>query len=133
MTPCFADTFFFLALLNANDRIYRERAQQANRIDRPILVSSWVFLELGDHLCNEKNRHLFEQVLEAVRQDSRFEIARADQDVLDEAIELYNNRPDKSWSLTDCTSFVLMRSHGITEALTADRHFEQAGFTALLK
>ena len=50
-----------------------------------------------------------------------------------EAIELYNNRPDKSWSLTDCTSFILMRSRGITQALTADRHFEQAGFTALLK
>jgi len=133
VTPCFADTFFFLALLNANDRPYHERARQANRVDRRILVSSWVFLELGDHLCDEKNRSLFKQVLEVVREDHRFETVPADQSVLDEAIELYNNRPDKNWSLTDCTSFVLMRMHGITEALTADRHFEQAGFTALLK
>ncbi|MCL2646642.1 MAG: hypothetical protein FWD61_06500 [Phycisphaerales bacterium] len=133
MTPCFADTFFFLALLNANDCLYHDQARQANRVDRPILVSSWIFLELGDHLCDEKNRPLFEQVLEAVRGDHRFEIAPADQSVLDAAIELYNNRPDKSWSLTDCTSFILMRLRGITEALTADRYFEQAGFTALLK
>jgi len=45
---------------------------------------------------------------------------------------LYQNRPDKNWSLTDCISFVVMQEHGITEALTADRHFEQAGFVPLL-
>jgi predicted nucleic acid-binding protein len=43
------------------------------------------------------------------------------------------SRPDKDWSLTDCTSFVVMENENIKEALTADRHFEQAGFTALLK
>jgi predicted nucleic acid-binding protein len=48
-------------------------------------------------------------------------------------IELYDNRLDKQWSLTDCISFVVMQQHGITEALTGDHHFEQAGFVALLK
>jgi predicted nucleic acid-binding protein len=43
------------------------------------------------------------------------------------------SRPDKDWSLTDCISFVVMENQDITEALTADRHFVQAGFTALLK
>lgn len=45
---------------------------------------------------------------------------------------LFESRPDKHWSLTDCTSFVIMEEHGMTEALTADHHFQQAGFTALL-
>jgi predicted nucleic acid-binding protein len=44
----------------------------------------------------------------------------------------YESRPDKAWSLTDCISFVVMNQHGLTEALTGDHHFEQAGFTALL-
>jgi len=48
-------------------------------------------------------------------------------------VELYAERPDKGWSLTDCISFVVMRQQGITQALTGDHHFEQAGFTALLK
>ena len=48
-------------------------------------------------------------------------------------VALYAERPDKDWSLTDCISFVVMRKMDITEALTGDRHFEQAGFTALLK
>jgi len=48
-------------------------------------------------------------------------------------INLYAQRPDKEWSLTDCISFVVMSDRGITEALTGDHHFEQAGFRALLK
>jgi len=47
-------------------------------------------------------------------------------------VELFRRRPDKGWPLTDCISFVVMQDHGIDEALTADVHFQQAGFTALL-
>jgi uncharacterized protein len=46
---------------------------------------------------------------------------------------LYRGRPDKAWSLTDCISFVVMGERGLTEALTSDHYFEQAGFTAVLK
>ncbi len=42
-------------------------------------------------------------------------------------------RLDKDWSLTDCISFAVMQERSLTEALTSDHHFEQAGFTALLK
>lgn len=47
-------------------------------------------------------------------------------------ISLYNARKDKAWSLTDCISFVVMADEGLVDALTGDRHFEQAGFKALL-
>jgi hypothetical protein len=47
-------------------------------------------------------------------------------------VELYATRPDKEWSLTDCISFVVMEREGLTDALTGDRHFEQAGFKVLL-
>lgn len=46
---------------------------------------------------------------------------------------LYRDRPDKDWGLIDCASFVAMKDGGLTEALTADEHFEQAGFAALLR
>ena len=46
---------------------------------------------------------------------------------------LYQERKDKEWQLTDCISFVVMKDEGVKEALTGDRHFDQAGFTALLK
>jgi len=52
---------------------------------------------------------------------------------MDRGLALYISRPDKDWSLTDCISFVVMKERGLTGALTADHHFEQAGFVALLK
>ena len=131
--PCFADTFFFLALLNPGDRQHHELARAANRIDRPVVTSQWVLLELADHLCDQRNRHLFAGVIDALQKDARYKIINAEQKVLNEAMFMYMNRPDKEWSLTDCTSFVLMHQHVIEEALTADHHFEQAGFLCLLK
>jgi uncharacterized protein len=50
-----------------------------------------------------------------------------------DAFKLYQDRPDKDWSLTDCSSFLIMRRYGIDSALTHDKHFKQAGFSALLK
>jgi uncharacterized protein len=50
-----------------------------------------------------------------------------------EAWDLLKARPDKEWSLVDCASFVVMQRRGITQALTTDHHFEQAGFIRLLK
>lgn len=130
MTPVFADTFFFLALLNSRDRAH-QKARAANLTSRSVVTSGWILIELADHLCDEANRHLFGQVLDAIASDRRYEIMAAEQGTLDEATKLYRQRPDKDWSLTDCTLFVLMRQRHITEALTADRHFEQAGFRPL--
>lgn len=48
------------------------------------------------------------------------------------ALRLFEQRPDKEWSLCDCTSFVVMQELSITQALSTDHHFDQAGFTALL-
>jgi len=53
-------------------------------------------------------------------------------DLWQRGADLYLHRPDKEWSLTDCVSFIVMEERGLTEALAADHHFEQAGFTALL-
>jgi uncharacterized protein len=60
-------------------------------------------------------------------------VVRLDDDLLDRAAELFKNRPDKSWSLTDCVSFVVMKDRGIMEAFTGDHHFEQAGFRIAFK
>src|SRR6202041_3859505 len=122
MTPWFADTFFFLALLNRQDSRYHTLAIELNRVDHPILTTAWVLVELADHLCDARNRHLFREVRQAIAQDPRFEILPAEQGLFDRAIALYDQRPDKDWSLTDCTSFLVMNDRGITEALTGDHH-----------
>lgn len=71
--------------------------------------------------------------IEAVRSNPLVEIIHVDLALDAAAWELLENRLDKVWSLVDAASFVVMKNRRITEALTTDYHFEQAGFTRLLK
>lgn len=64
--------------------------------------------------------------------DARIEVIPFQPELIDSAVELYRTRPDKSWSLTDCLSLVVMERRQLTEALTTDRHFEQAGMKAMM-
>ncbi len=72
-------------------------------------------------------------MLNGFESDPNIEIISLNDSLYDEAFELFSSRTDKEWGLVDCISFVVMRERGITEALTADEHFEQAGFRALLR
>jgi predicted nucleic acid-binding protein len=60
-------------------------------------------------------------------------IIPATTDLFQRGLRLYEKRPDKQWSLTDCTSFVTMKDENLAGALTGDEHFAQAGFKALLR
>ena len=62
-----------------------------------------------------------------------FEVVSARPDLFDRGLQLHSRRSDKAWSLTDCISFIVMTERGLTEALTGDHHFVQAGFRALLR
>ncbi len=68
----------------------------------------------------------------ALRSDPTVTIIPSSTELFAAGVELYATRPDKEWSLTDCISFVVMEREGLTDALTGDRHFEQAGFKVLL-
>jgi predicted nucleic acid-binding protein len=133
MTPCFADTFFFLALVSRKDPVTRARAADARRAGRPLVTTAWVLVETADALCDPPYREVFLRLYDALLTMRDVRIIEPSQSTLEQAISLYRNRPDKHWSLTDCISFVVMKAENITEALTADHHFEQAGFVALLK
>jgi uncharacterized protein len=92
-----------------------------------------VLTELADGLCAVRSRTVFVALEAKLRNDARVTIIPPDNRLYDAGLELYKQRSDKDWSLTDCISFVVMRQRGIVEALTGDHHFEQAGFVALLK
>lgn len=67
-----------------------------------------------------------------LHQDEQVQIVTFEPSLMQAAFALYESRPDKGWGLTDCLSFVVMEQDGLTDALTADHHFEQAGFRALM-
>ena len=75
----------------------------------------------------------FHTTLKLIETEPQIECIECLRELWRSGIELYEQRPDKNWSLTDCISFVVMERAGVSEALTGDHHFEQAGFVALLK
>jgi uncharacterized protein len=132
VNPLFADTFYFLALLHEDDAHAQALALSRTR-SNPILTTVWVLTEVADALSAPNLRTNFLPLLEALRTDPACTIVPPTQELFDQGVEVYAGRADKEWSLTDCISFEVMRRYGVSEALTGDRHFEQAGFAALLK
>ena len=132
MKAVFADTFYFLALLNERDAAHKQ-AVGASRSDGLALVTTeFVLLELADALCKPQQRDEVLALCSVVETDPAFRLVRATSELIQRGRNLYRERPDKEWPLTDCISFVVMQEQGLAEALTADHHFEQAGFKALL-
>jgi hypothetical protein len=72
------------------------------------------------------------QLLQTLEADPQLEIVPLSDRLYQKAFQLFCSRPDKEWGLIDCISFVVMQERGLTEALTTDKHFQQAGFRALL-
>jgi len=132
MTKVFADTFYFLALLNKHDEAHAKALSYSSQIDK-LVTTEWVLTELADGLASSRHRKMFVQTREELLADTDAQVIPFEKQLYDEGIQLYNNRADKEWSLTDCVSFVAMKRESITDALTGDHHFEQAGFVALLK
>lgn len=133
MNRVFADTFYFLALLNPRDAAHVRATAYTLGFQGEMVTTAWVLTELADALSQPVNRAKFAATLKELRGNPQARIIPPDTQLFSDGIALYESRPDKDWSLTDCISFQVMRNEGITEALTGDHHFEQAGFVALLK
>jgi predicted nucleic acid-binding protein len=134
-TRVFVDTSFFIALLNSNDNDHQQAvALQAWLAARRVrkVTSEYVLMELGDGLAYLRFRHLASRLVTLVRSDKSFEVIPSSSKLFAKACTLFNQRSDKEWGLTDCSSFVIMQEKKLVHALSADHHFEQAGFHALL-
>ena len=133
MKAVFADSFHFLALLNQNDPAHARAVIEHRRKWPGMVTTDCVLLEVGDAFCAPRDREDFLALHDALPLDGRIKIVRLDRELFERGIERFRQRCDKDWPLTDCISFLVMEDAGLTEALTADQHFEQAGFKALLK
>lgn len=105
----------------------------ATTLSGRMYTSVWVLTEVADALAVPGRRARFLPFLQFLRTHPLVTIIPVDQTLFDRGVELYDLRPDKAWSLSDCISFVIMQDHGLRDALTGDHHFEQAGFSALMK
>ncbi|MGH8247025.1 MAG: type II toxin-antitoxin system VapC family toxin [Gammaproteobacteria bacterium] len=133
MKPVFADTFYYLALLSPRDPAHARAVSITRRLRARLVTTAWVLMEVGDAMSLPRNRQLFAALLDGLKGNPKVTIVPLSQDYFDRGVDFFRQRPDKEWTLTDCISFLVMAEERLTDALTADRHFEQAGFKMLLK
>ncbi|HLL72643.1 MAG TPA: PIN domain-containing protein [Pyrinomonadaceae bacterium] len=133
MNRVFIDTSFVVALVNEKDQ-HRARAfELADLFDGyPLITTDAVLLEVGNALARSFKAQAAE-VIEDFLTSGEVEIVNLDSALFQSAFELYRTHKDKSWGMTDCISFVIMRERGIVDALTNDKDFRQAGFNALMR
>ncbi|MCX7011497.1 MAG: PIN domain-containing protein [Candidatus Sumerlaeota bacterium] len=131
MSAWFADSFFFIALLSERDRAHAKAADVLETLETTLLTTEWVLTEVADAMSDPSCRRRCLSFFEFLRPHPLVAVEPASHDLFEQGLRLYGSRFDKDWSLTDCISFVVMRQNGLSEALTGDRHFEQAGFRAL--
>ena len=131
----FLDSGYAIALAADSDQLHPRAVEIAADMEnqsRRMVTHQAVLLEIGNSLSMMRYRAAAVEMLSALASDPNIEVVPLTNELYLQAFELFCTRPDKEWSLTDCVSFVAMQSRGLTEALTADKHFEQAGFRALL-
>ena len=129
----FIDTVYILALLNPRDQWHRKAVALSKAPRASLITSHAVLTEVADALAHHSQRAWACHAIEDLTADPDVQCVCVDGAIFAGALRLYRKRPDKDWSLTDCISFYIMRQQKISEALTADVHFEQAGFQALMR
>ncbi len=94
------------------------------------MTTQAVLLEIGNALSKQRYRAAAIKLLESLETDPSIEVVLFTNSLYKLAFNLFKQREDKEWVLVDCTSFIVMQDRGIIDALTADAHFQQAGFRA---
>lgn len=131
----FLDSAYLIALVNTRDQWHERAVQWQVRLAparRRLLTTEMVLVEFADALAAVRFRGQAARTIAILRSSPLVEVVAASSQLLTTALDLYQNRSDKDWGLTDCASFVVMRERGLSEALTTDDHFRQSGFRALL-
>jgi predicted nucleic acid-binding protein len=136
MREVFLDTSFAIALSAITDQNHAKAVALAEQIEDEnlcLVTTQAILLEIGNALSKQRYRSAAIQLLESLEADPNIEIVPLTNELYNAAFQLFRSRQDKEWGLVDCISFLVMQNRAITEALTADDHFNQAGFRALLK
>ncbi|MDX6383725.1 MAG: uncharacterized protein QOK48_1298 [Blastocatellia bacterium] len=133
MADAFVDTSFVIALVNRRDQHHLRALDLSSQFEqRPLLTTDAVLLEIGNALAKDF-RLASIQAIDDFLTSANIQIVHLYPDLFHKAFSLYRSRLDQTWGLIDCVSFIVMREAGMVESLTADKHFEQAGFRALLR
>lgn len=136
MPDVFLDTAYAIALSSPSDLFHRQAISLAGELEATsarLITTRAVLVEIGNALSKRRYRSAGIRLIDSLEADPNVEIVAFSEQLYSRALQLYRDRPDKEWGLTDCISFIVMRDRGIASALATDEHFAQAGFRALMR
>ena len=124
----FVDTSFVLALINERDQ-YHDQAQRLSfNFEQSLLITTVpVLLEIGNAMASAFRKEA-NALISLFRNSNRVEVVELDGRLFQKALEVYERYDDKTWGLVDCISFVVMQERGLSNVLTFDGDFTEAGF-----
>ncbi|NCR40477.1 MAG: type II toxin-antitoxin system VapC family toxin [Microcystis aeruginosa W13-11] len=136
MKQIFADTFYWVALINPQDNWHQRAREVTSSLKNVELVTTdEVLVELLNFMsvrgANRKRRTV--EFIDDLLQNPRLQVIPQNQESFLQCFELYRRRPDKEYSLTDCISMTVMQRLKISQVLTHDNHFQQEGFIILFE
>jgi predicted nucleic acid-binding protein len=134
MRIVFADTYYWIALLNTNGEDYKEVIQFTQANPNLAMVTTEPVIDEILNFFGSKGSFLRGRAFSLcnrITSDRTIQLTPHDADIRQSALTLYRDRLDKGYSFTDCYSMIVMQRIGIAEVLTHDKHFAQEGFTIL--
>jgi uncharacterized protein len=136
MNRVFLDTAYAIDLSSKDDAHHHRAVGLAQLLESyaiQLITTRAVMTEIGNALAKQRYRWAGIRLLQSMEQDPQVTIIPVTEELYARAFELYRQRPDKEWGLTDCISFIVMNDQQLTDALTTDVHFQQAGFRPLMR
>lgn len=136
MPEVFADTFYWIALLNPADKWHQEAISLSQTNPELSLVTTEAVLtEMLNYFsaAGERMRKAAAALCDHAMTRSGTIVLPQTRESFSSGLDLYRGRPDKGYSLTDCISMIEMRERNIGDVLTHDRHFAQEGFNVLFR
>lgn len=132
----FIDTFAWIAIINKSDKYHDTFIRILNELLKKhtrLTTTNYVLIETINALSVSSFRKSTVEFINRIEASPSVEIVKITEEIYKNAWKLYQERMDKDWGITDCTSFEVMRILNIKKAFTRDRHFEQAGFSLLIR
>ena len=128
----FVDSFAWIVAINKSDNYHRASIKAVERLLKKklkLITTNYVVVETINALSKAEYRKAVIAFIDKLEKSPSVEIFKITDEIYKSAWTLYQNRMDKDWGITDCTSFEVMQTLDIKVAFTNDKHFEQAGYS----
>jgi len=136
MKPVFVDTAALIAIGDKRDQFHYQATRVKNELkksQRNFVTTNAVILELASYFSQSYWRSIAVELIETINQSKKWKCITVDDTLMERGFTRYKQMSDKDWSLVDCIDMIVAEDQKITEIFTTDHHFEQSGFTILLK